>query len=156
MPHALFLGSFLATHDRVGARGSPIPPPVSADEPPRMNVLRRTQSYLASLFEITRKDRIAADREHRNHYAAPENNSVHFIDAHLGHGIADIVLSLLGFAVPINSAILIIAATVFFAGNMQDASDSAGLFEAHGLIKTKVGNCSLFSSYPGSRFSFQY
>lgn len=143
MPHAIFLGSFLATHDRVGARAPPIPVPVSTDVEPKMNIIKRTRSYLASLFEVSRADRIAADREHRNHFAHPENNSVHFIQAHLSHGVADIVISLLGVAVPINSAILIIAATVFFSGNPQDA-DSAGLFEAHDIIQNNIGKCSFF------------
>ncbi|ETW87567.1 Mn2+ and Fe2+ transporter of the NRAMP family [Heterobasidion irregulare TC 32-1] len=86
MPHAIFLGSFLATQDRV----------------------------------------------------RPDNNSLEFIQAHLGHGIVDMVMSLLGVAVPINSAILVIAATVFFQdGDPDDAP--AGLFDAHDLIRDHIG-----------------
>ena len=41
-------------------------------------------------------------------------NRVHFIRQHITHATVDIICSLLGFAVTINSAILIIAATAFF------------------------------------------
>ncbi|KIP11464.1 hypothetical protein PHLGIDRAFT_63938 [Phlebiopsis gigantea 11061_1 CR5-6] len=96
MPHALFLGSFLATQDRTGEHmPAPLPSP-------------------------------------------RENNELRFIQAHLKHGIVDVVASLLGLAVPINAAILIVAAAVFFrdgAGSMVPA----GLFDAYNLIVQHVG-----------------
>ncbi|THU79099.1 hypothetical protein K435DRAFT_698645, partial [Dendrothele bispora CBS 962.96] len=54
------------------------------------------------------------------------------------HGTVDVVMSLLGFAVVINSLILILASAVFFYGNVDGAGD-AGLFDAYDLIKELVG-----------------
>ncbi|KAI0050665.1 natural resistance-associated macrophage protein [Auriscalpium vulgare] len=134
MPHALFLGSFLSTQDRVSTTPLPLPSPANASP----HGGRGLRVWFRSLFAITRADRIAADREWRDNFVRPENNTLEFVHAHLGHGIVDIVTSLLGVAVPINSAILIIAASVFFESS-QSASAPAGLFDAHDLIKQSVG-----------------
>ncbi|KAI0322314.1 Nramp-domain-containing protein [Amylostereum chailletii] len=140
MPHALFLGSFLATQDRVSTPPAPMPHPTntSARSSTRWS---RFRSWFRSLFSITHSERIAADREHRNKYTYPENNTLDFVQAHLGHGLGDIVVSLLGVAVPINSAILIIAATVFFNREPSRTVNSAsvGLFDAHDLIRAHLG-----------------
>jgi len=47
--------------------------------------------------------------------------------------------SLIAIAVPINSAILILAAAVFYSPNV-DNDIPAGLFDAHDLIKARIGN----------------
>lgn len=61
---------------------------------------------------------------------------MNFIRSHLGHGTADIILSLLGLAVPINSAILILSATMFYTpGNMS----SIGLYNMHSLMLQSLG-----------------
>lgn len=143
MPHAIFLGSFLATQDRVSTALPPIPVPVSASAAtgPASSLTRlsrKLKSTFSSLFFVSRAERISSDRQHRNKFSRPDNNSLEFIQAHLGHGIVDMVMSLLGVAVPINSAILVIAATVFFQdGDPDDAP--AGLFDAHDLIRDHIG-----------------
>ncbi|KAJ7687435.1 putative transporter of the NRAMP family [Mycena rosella] len=106
MPHSLFLGSTLATQDRVTVE--------------RLEVLHVADS--------------------RETHADRENNTLDFIRAHLNHGIFDVVGSLLGFAVLINSMILILAGTVFFQGHdSMTAPTSASLFDAYNLIYHRVG-----------------
>ncbi|KAK4703241.1 metal iron transporter, partial [Phenoliferia sp. Uapishka_3] len=63
------------------------------------------------------------------------------VKAHLGHAVADIAGSLLGFAVLINSAILILAAAVFYYGEGKSSSGDgiSDLFDAYALIKAYVG-----------------
>ncbi|CAE6432438.1 unnamed protein product [Rhizoctonia solani] len=93
-----------------------------------------------------------------------QNNSLDFIKAHLNHAIIDIgesisvsvpvtahldvspgmlVMSLLGFAVSINSAILILGAAAFYYGGDGQILD-AGLFDAHDLIRDKIGRPAAF------------
>ncbi|KZV68667.1 Nramp-domain-containing protein [Peniophora sp. CONT] len=136
MPHALFLGSHLATQDRVSTAPAPIPLPAGAETMPRR---KRAIAYLKSFFTASRFERIAEDRQHRNQFARPESNTYEFVQAHLRHGLVDIVTSLLCVAVPINSAILVIAAVVFFPNPMSHAGNEVGLFEAHEIIQTRVG-----------------
>ncbi|KAJ3576131.1 hypothetical protein NP233_g623 [Leucocoprinus birnbaumii] len=138
MPHALFLGSSLATQNRV----SNIPDPADsvARAPAQggfMASLQRRITSFRSLFKMSRSDQ---DREYHTTHAERENNSLTFIRQHLRHGVADVVTSLLLIAVPINSAILIIAAGVFYTGPEADFVDSVGLFDAHTLIQTRIGS----------------
>ncbi|CUA72446.1 Divalent metal cation transporter MntH [Xylella fastidiosa 9a5c] [Rhizoctonia solani] len=72
-----------------------------------------------------------------------QNNTLDFIKAHLSHAIIDIVMSLLGFAVSINSAILILGAAAFYYGGDGQVLD-AGLFDAHDLIRDKIGRPAAF------------
>lgn len=102
MPHALFLGSFLATQDRVAGPEEPLPTPVNTSPPPR-NLRERFVRWLRSLFEVSRKERIAASRDYRDKYGR-ENKDIRFIRAHMNHGLVDVISSLMGIAVPINSA----------------------------------------------------
>lgn len=104
MPHALFLGSFMATQDRIGSSQLTLPNPVLApDAPPIPDIKARTRKWLSSQFEVTRAERIAVSRDYRMKYGR-ENSDLSFIQAHLKHGVVDIVTSLLGVAVPINAA----------------------------------------------------
>ncbi|KAM0746809.1 Nramp-domain-containing protein [Meredithblackwellia eburnea MCA 4105] len=61
--------------------------------------------------------------------------------AHLNHSIVDIAGSLLGFAIMINSAILIVAAAVFYYGEGRSSSGTgvSDLFDAYELVKVYVG-----------------
>lgn len=102
MPHALFLGSFLATQDRMTGPEEPLPSPANASPPPR-NFRDRFVRWGRSLFEISRKERQAASRDYRDKYGR-ENNDIKFIKAHMNHGLVDVISSLMGIAVPINSA----------------------------------------------------
>ena len=104
MPHALFLGSFMSTQDRTGNFQPTLPNPVQVpDAPPTSDIKTRLRKWLGSLFEVTRAERIAVSRDYRMKYGR-ENSELGFIQAHLKHGVVDIVASLLGVAVPINAA----------------------------------------------------
>ncbi|KAI0702436.1 natural resistance-associated macrophage protein [Cytidiella melzeri] len=139
MPHALFLGSFLATLDRTGIANASLPyPNQSTENTNRGSAKARFTAWFKSLFQISRAERIATSREYRTKYSR-ENNELSFIRAHLTHGIVDIVTSLLGVAVPINSAILILAAAVFFKSDSMSIMMPASLFDAHQLIVDRIG-----------------
>ncbi|OJA18838.1 hypothetical protein AZE42_00814 [Rhizopogon vesiculosus] len=137
MPHALFLGSNLATQDRVSQPPQPLPPPVDTR---RSSFLQRLQRVWTSTFYISRSQHndtkdLTTSHEFRT------NNSMDFIRSHLGHGTADVILSLLGLAVPINSAILILSATMFYTpGNMS----SIGLYNMHSLMLQNLGKGAAF------------
>ena len=105
MPHALYLGSFLATQDRTGEyTPAPLPSPVQAQgDQESLDFRSRFRKWFNSLFEVTRAERVAVSRDYRLKYER-ENNELSFIQAHLKHGIVDIVASLMGVAVPINAA----------------------------------------------------
>ncbi|EJD55393.1 natural resistance-associated macrophage protein [Auricularia subglabra TFB-10046 SS5] len=134
MPHALFLGSSLATLDRVAVDVS-LPPPSMAGASTKTQMIKRV---VGTLFSIERED--DASKRAQTH-AEWENNALGFVLAHLKHAVADIVASLLGFAMVINSAILILAAAVFFHSGAGQGGDTspAGLFDAHALISRVVG-----------------
>jgi len=72
-------------------------------------------------------------------YSDRENNSVGFIRAHINHGMFDMAGSLLGFAIMINSLILILASAVFYYGPGAGSSSPASLFDAYDLIRSQVG-----------------
>ncbi|KAF5374314.1 hypothetical protein D9758_004632 [Tetrapyrgos nigripes] len=151
MPHSLFLGSALATQDRVSP-SSPEP-----DDTPRPLQLERSFSVASSLLETKRHLKNFFARTFNSAILVPEkgttpmeilkdtaknhsqwiNNSQEFVKKHIYHGTVDIVVSLLGFAVVINSLILILASAVFFYGGVD--VDNAGLFDAYDLIRDLVG-----------------
>lgn len=109
MPHSLFLGSALATQDRISSNPSKGRNSAAAtstdtlgDEPrpkfPRGG-LNACFEYVFSLFRNPPSSSTSNVKRH----ADRENNPLSFVNAHVYHGIIDIVLSLLGFAVLINS-----------------------------------------------------
>lgn len=101
MPHALFLGSHLATQDRISTTPAAMPLPAGTET---MSRRKRARAYLRSFLAVTRSERIAENRQHRNQFARPEGNTYKFVQGHMRHGLVDIVTSLLCVAVPINSA----------------------------------------------------
>ncbi|CAE7115241.1 unnamed protein product [Rhizoctonia solani] len=174
MPHAIFLGSSLATLDRVSPAPSlaDLPAPttnqsltfwqkinrlrksmVYVERKPPGNPLMNTTANVSGQVEVKEsetmsvsfpsKDDELASPMGKSHPAASRkylNNSVEFIRAHLKHAIVDIgrsIMSLLGFAVVINSAILILAGAAFFYSG-RSVGD-AGLFDAYDLIAQIIG-----------------
>ncbi|KAI0050579.1 natural resistance-associated macrophage protein [Auriscalpium vulgare] len=146
MPHSLFLGSALATQDRVSS--SPMKPLAPALESsdhisittvPHQSGIR---GHIARCFESFMHQFRALDGagefEPRNH-SERENNPLSFVRAHLNHSIADVVISLLGLAVVINSLILILASAVFYYGEAGGPRDIASLFDAHAILRDLVG-----------------
>ncbi|KAI0778829.1 natural resistance-associated macrophage protein [Trametes elegans] len=164
MPHSLFLGSALATQDRVEHL------PESAEKPEltTMNSNSSSASSSSSATEITISGAINEKngkkrgpfslREYlkaglRRHFrimpvtssgpepashAERENRPLSFVRRHLYHGIVDMVVSLLGLAVVINAMILILSSAVFFKGN-TGSEDPASLFDAFDLLRDLVG-----------------
>ncbi|CDO73418.1 hypothetical protein BN946_scf185013.g52 [Trametes cinnabarina] len=157
MPHSLFLGSALATQDRVSQ-----PPSRGKDV-----ALTTLDSTLSSSSEVTisgvpsassRKRgphsfmeyaRVCVKRHFRVismtdvahapvSHADHENRPYSFVRKHLYHGIVDMVISLLGLAVVINSMILILSSAVFYHGD-TGTEIPASLFDAFDLLKGIVG-----------------
>jgi metal iron transporter len=106
MPHSLFLGSALAAQDRLSAKlKSELPMPTcsaAAAEPSsvfRMALMDFGASLKHALV-LRKTDGTGTTADsHREH----ENRSLANVTAHLGHAIVDMIFSLLGFAVVINS-----------------------------------------------------
>ncbi|KAJ7216461.1 natural resistance-associated macrophage protein-domain-containing protein [Mycena pura] len=148
MPHSLFLGSALSTQNRL-SEDDP-----SAEKLKSLQVIcsRETTStttqskpsILSRLLEFfAAQVRTPPPSPHSTcvrRHSDRENNSLAFIRAHLNHGICDVVGSLLGFAVLINSMILIVAAMVFYYGRGSVAMDESGnLFDAYDIIYRIIG-----------------
>ncbi|KAK0219898.1 putative transporter of the NRAMP family [Armillaria fumosa] len=114
MPHSIFLGSALATQDRVAIKS------VEEEEKPA-----KLRQRIQSAFRMAP---ISPPQTLRN-------NSLSFIKLHLYHGIADVVLSLLCFAVVINSLILILA-----GATLPATAHTASLFDAYDLIHNAVSS----------------
>ncbi|KAL5534599.1 hypothetical protein ACEPAG_1062 [Sanghuangporus baumii] len=143
MPHGLFLGSRLATQDRLSfgkADSSSLPTPSSAQ---RSTVFFSFKKTLKDLFSV-RRVRRRGDTDQPDTwtpYGERKNNTIDFVRAHYKHGVWDLVVSLLGFAVVINSAILILSSAVFFYGPGKAADGApAGLFDAFRLIREYIGS----------------
>ncbi|KAH8825860.1 natural resistance-associated macrophage protein-domain-containing protein [Flagelloscypha sp. PMI_526] len=153
MPHSLFLGSALATQDRL------TPKPHTSTTPSEKitflawlktltfktvgkAVYARVREALVYAFKSTPRSAFATEpKSHKER----ENKPYALIKAHYVHGMIDIVFSLLGFAVLINAMILILASAVFFYGsgsNGQEREGPASLFDAYDLIRDLVGQSS--------------
>lgn len=132
MPHALFLGSNLATQDRVSQPPQPLPIPPDAR---RLSFSQRFKQFWRSILYFSRSER-DHERDYTSRHGFRQNNSIDFIRAHLWYGTVDLILSLFGLAVPINSAILILAATMFHS---SDNNDSIGLVTMHTLMLERLG-----------------
>lgn len=163
MPHALFLGSSLAKQDRVSINALAHQPHVgghnkSDSSNSMLSIPTYTSSYRSpSSFRSPStwlsttwkwlKINFTLGRVEEDDLTRPDddvglagwsNNSLGFIRAHLNHGIADVACSLLGFAVAINSLILILASAVFY-DTPEGGDGPASLFQAFDLIKSFVG-----------------
>jgi len=129
MPHALFLGSSLATQDRVQMGDEQLP---ATTDTRSKRTLRQSIRALVTPKKIERPSQ-----------PEPASDRLSFIKAHLRHAIVDIITSLFGFAVTINSAILILAGTVFFyasnAVRRDTDNQSASLFDAYNIIQSHLG-----------------
>ena len=100
MPHSLFLGSALATQNRVSSAPSKeLTSPSASVVHPRSS-LQRVKSYLVSALRVKQIDN---QKSRPQRHKDRENNTLAFIKDHLYHAIIDMVISLLGFAVLINS-----------------------------------------------------
>ncbi|KAJ4501396.1 natural resistance-associated macrophage protein-domain-containing protein [Lentinula lateritia] len=142
--------SISSTSTVFSARGSP--ETSARKETPEGGLRTRGKSH-TSISRIIQPFRLIVAQVFRTHpettYGAKynirrhedwENNSFDFVKRHLYHGIVDMTGSLLGFAVVINSMILILSSAVFFSGNGSGQTQlAAGLFDAYDLIRSAVG-----------------
>ncbi|KAJ7054213.1 NRAMP family [Mycena amicta] len=137
MPHSLLLGSTLATQNRVSS-DNPLDPSYPKEPLSKTKLLNKAIQFLsASLRSPPPSPHTTRVKRHSDR----ENNSLAFIQAHLNHARFDVVGSLLGFAILINSMILIISAMVFYYGHDTASSDdrSASLFDVYDVIHHVVG-----------------
>lgn len=142
MPHALFLGSSLATLDRVATQ--PDKQIAALEENDENAVIKRKgKQFINMLFRMkkvggrtkegevegsepgpskvptsevegksdmtyppqpTQPEATESSEDRVTSHSTHKNNSSQFVRSHLTHAIVDIVMSLLGFAVVINSA----------------------------------------------------
>ena len=115
MPHSIFLGSALATQDRLEGnygttdaerlRRTDTPDwgsaaPDSIIDRARPSFLLRLKENLLNQFRVSSIDE--KPNEAKSH-AEHENRGYAFVRAHIYHGMVDITVSLLGIAVVINS-----------------------------------------------------
>lgn len=133
MPHSLFLGSALATQDRDPSprlraeesnakHSSSTIAQVVEDAPKEIEHRNALQpcKYRCLIHDLYKRFRLIVIRAFRSPYGRPyptactvkyhedrENNDFDFVKRHLYHGIVDMVGSLLGFAVVINSMLRI-------------------------------------------------
>ena len=113
MPHSLFLGSALATQDRISFRAPQDTGTISRNDTNDSLASQRSEkfSHLRQFFEKSKRSILAVFLKPppspysstATSYSDRQNNSFEFVHAHLYHGMFDIVGSLLGFAVMINS-----------------------------------------------------
>jgi len=115
MPHSLFVGSALATQDRNESRQvddeklssfTVLNTRSSGDSeilrsPSRYETLVSVFKTLATRFFRNSPPRSCVTRAQR--HSDHDNNPLPFVEAHIYHGIVDVVVCLLGFAVLINS-----------------------------------------------------
>ena len=164
MPHSLFLGSRLATQDRLAKDSETDLPKFSEQMTLSQRALRSIRSTFSwrRLFSISRSDETSYPPNVLTH-GDRENNELCFVKSHMYHGMADVIASLMGFAVIINSLqvfkilvslhcslrrrILVISSAVFYYNSGAYGSESpASLFDAHALIKSRLGNGKCMSS----------
>ncbi|GJE97814.1 Nramp-domain-containing protein [Phanerochaete sordida] len=150
MPHSIFLGSALATQDRISKpdkltridtvdTGTTLAPRTIKSRltpPPPHELLRRFKKGFRNVFRIVPIGELPTDpKSHAEH----ENNTYTFVRAHIYHGMIDIAVSLLCIAVVINAMILILASAVFYYGAGRGSGGPASLFDAYDLLKQIVG-----------------
>ncbi|PPQ75552.1 hypothetical protein CVT24_013244 [Panaeolus cyanescens] len=145
MPHSLFLGSALATQDRVsfydrsGNKSDALDEAISTSSKSMSPGRAIFQRWLNGMKEgVLKAFRTPTDERKPTRYSERSNNCYEFVKAHIYHGTFDIAGSLLGFAVMINSLILMLAAAVFYGQRGEDAAP-ASLFDAYDLINEMVG-----------------
>ena len=123
MPHSLFLGSALATQDRISFRaaqnaGTRNTASIEDTDDSLANQPSEKISHLRRLYDEFKKIILGAFLKppanlYPTRYADRQNNSFDFVRAHIYYGMFDIVGSLFGFAVMINSLYVILHSLVF-------------------------------------------
>nr|XP_018264409.1 metal iron transporter [Kwoniella dejecticola CBS 10117]OBR86567.1 metal iron transporter [Kwoniella dejecticola CBS 10117] len=193
MPHALFLGSSLASVDRLNMlpiEPSPAKKPLSASLP-SLNPFRRRKAFKRSDSDLptsssapeaqsvhsypplaatssrtsairqasTPTPSLGGNKDIPMEYEEGSKEEIEYmqrvkeyemqvrkfdrikwVDVHLLHATIDTALSLLGFALTINSSILTLAGAAFYYGPNDADADDADLFGAYALIRSYIGH----------------
>ncbi|KZT61260.1 natural resistance-associated macrophage protein [Calocera cornea HHB12733] len=151
MPHAIFLGSALATQARSPGYDRAMGPALPAQGVPGLSLSSTDPTTLGEPEEPSPKRslplplpslpaRLKSLLLWDSQPPPPRqtgNNGSRFVSAHMGHAVADIVCSLLLLALVINSAILILGGTAYYYQTGPTAS--ADIFSAHALLSAKLG-----------------
>ena len=173
MPHAIILGSHFASIDRLPS----LDPPCASDDvqhcadqsrwqlisssfsrlvrpksETKTEVLRLTRVVRSLISHRTGTDDIETDsmrQRRRERYKAEDlpPRTLDNIRIHIKHASVDIGMSLVSFAIVINSAILIVAAAAFYytdngtgAGTATGQVVVASLYDAFYLLKDRLGS----------------
>ncbi|KAK7685361.1 hypothetical protein QCA50_011726 [Cerrena zonata] len=154
MPHSLFLGSALATQDRItsdteshkslstatSAASSQSALASTAGKVSGWQRLRRAfHHFKAAALSAFRIIPIEKFTNEPTTHAERDNRPLDVVRAHIYHGTIDMAVSLLGLAVVINALILILASAVFFYGSGAGSGGPASLFDAYDLLRDLVG-----------------
>lgn len=131
MPHSLFLGSALATQDRISFRaksnieelttlgGKASDESLAAKPVDKVSFFRQFYYDLReSVLGAFRKPPASFYATTATRHSERQNNSFEFIKAHLYHGTVDVIGSLLGFAVVINSMYVFLPCISLIANSM--------------------------------------
>lgn len=109
MPHTLFLGSRLATQDRITEDSdTDLPKSSGSSSPPRMTLWQRILRSIRStfgwkkLFNISRSDDPNVPLNVLTH-ADWENNELSFVKSHIYHSMIDMSSTLMTVAIIINA-----------------------------------------------------
>ncbi|KAF7344387.1 Manganese transporter pdt1 [Mycena sanguinolenta] len=132
MPHSLFLGSALATQDRLTAEASSLGAKLEPAREKTANTLcelPRINRLVKFLAQLVRPPPPSQSSARVKRHADRENNSLAFITAHLTHGIIDIV----------GKSSSLQARCSFYHNNGPKIAASASLFDAYDLIHEVVG-----------------
>ncbi|KAK4688793.1 hypothetical protein P7C73_g1320, partial [Tremellales sp. Uapishka_1] len=169
MPHALFLGSSLASVDRLDM--VPVPPSaVPAKKSFKMPTMlarrkRQAKSVDLELSDIGRSNSRSSSRttsaakggepavmqedDRETELEAKQKvyeedvkkfDRIKWVKLHVLHSTIDTSYSLLGFALTINASILTLAGAAFYYGTSGATPDDADLMGAHDLIKSYIGD----------------
>ena len=105
MPHSLFLGSALATQDRVSALSAADAEDVKAsnDVGTSTDAASHPQNILKAVGRSAAAKVVVDEGVGPKTHADWVNRPLVFVQRHLCHGIVDMVVSLLGLAVVINA-----------------------------------------------------
>lgn len=179
MPHGIFLGSHLATQDRLGMEFT------RSDSTFSDVASAAAQTWRARMFgHIVYNCRTAFRILPATHYASAakthaehENPPYAFVRAHLYHGMIDIAVNLLGIAVAVNAlcvlvlfcvpnlallndcmivSIVILASAVFYYGVGHGTGGPASLFDAYDLLNNILGKGAVACSPPSSMLCSLY
>jgi metal iron transporter len=107
MPHSLFVGSALATQDRLPQQPKSLPDDDSTESLPSPATEKASSAMPVYTFKAFRhhvKEYVfSAFRVPPKSDLERPKRSLEFVKAHIYHGIVDVAISLLGFAVITNS-----------------------------------------------------